>query len=373
MPVVVSPVRTRQDRRLFLELAWSLYHYDPCWVPPIREQIKELVGFRHHPFDEIGEVQPFLARRDGQVVGRIVAIVNRKHNEVHGERRGFFGFFEAIDDQQVADALFDAASRWLADRGLFQVRGPLNPSINYEVGLLVAGFDSPPTFMMTYNPPYYARLIEGAGFRKTHDVYAYQGLVAQLPEVQARLGGMAENVLEHLGAIIRPMNRSRFQQEVEMFLDLYNRSFVQMWGAVPMTPGEVRHSATGLKHLLVPEMAMLAEIDGRPAGCVFGLPDYNPAIRRADGRLFPDGIFRMLAVKRHPKRIRVLSINVVPEYQRWGLGLALMASLVPAALRYGVQEAEFSWVSETNLLARQGLEKGGATIAKTYRVYDLDR
>jgi hypothetical protein len=368
----VTPVRSARDRGEFMQLAWRLYKDDPNWVPPLRGNFKQLVGWKRHPFQEIAEQETFLARRGGQVVGRICAILNHEHNRVHQERRGFFGFFESIDDPEVAAALLESARHWLAERDVRAIRGPVNPSMNYECGLLIEGFDSPPTFMMTYNPPYYARLIEGCGFAKAHDLLAYFGHIEQLPKVAERLKHLVEGATERAGAVVRPMNKKRFRQEVELFLEMYNRACGTMWGFVPLTRGEVRELAASLKHLLVPELAVAVEAEGKTAGVVLCLPDFNPAIKEIDGRLFPFGFWKLLRAKDHIRRVRVVSINVVPEFQRWGLGIVLLGGLVPRLLSQGIQEVEFSWVSETNDLARMGLEKGGARITKRYRLYDRE-
>jgi GNAT superfamily N-acetyltransferase len=369
--VVVKPISSRQDRRSFVELPWTLYRGDANWMPPLRRNQEELLGYRHHPFHQHAEVQTFLARINGQVCGRIAAIVNHEHNRLFHEQRGFFGFFESIDDQRVATALFDAAKAWLTQRGMLEMRGPTNPTMNYECGLLIDGFDSPPVFMMTYNPPWYAALCEAYGFRKTHDLLAYIGRKEQLPQVEAQLGPLADQAQERCNAIIRPLNTSRFRHDVDLFADLYNRSLVAMWGFVPLPPEEMKSLAFSLRWLLLPELTMFAEVDGVAVGAVVGLPDYNPRIKQIDGRLLPFGWFHLLRNRKGMKCIRVISINVVPEYQRWGLGLVLMRSLVPKALEMGVTESEFSWVSEDNTMARLGLEKGGAKHYKTYRMYDL--
>jgi len=243
--------------------------------------------------------------------------------------------------------------------------------MNYECGLLIEGFDSAPTFMMTYNPPYYARLVENYGFTKGHDLLAYLGERGDLPRVAERLNPLADQAQARCQAVIRPTNRKTFRKDVETFIDLYNRTFTVNWGFVPLPPGEMRKLANSLEHLIVPEMAVIAEVDGRAVGAIIGLPDYNPRIKEIGGQLFPFGFLRLLSKKRDIKRLRVLSINVVPEYQRWGRGLVLMKALSPKGIELGFEEAEFSWISEDNDLARLGLEKGGAKIYKKYRMYDL--
>lgn len=370
--LVVVPVSGFRQRRQFLHFPWTLYKSDPYWIPPLRMDQREMVGYARHPFYDRNEIQTFLAYRNGKPCGRIAAILNRGHIERYHDNRGFFGFFESIDDQEVADGLFEAARQWFAQRGIHALRGPCNPSLNYALGLLVDGFDSSPKFMMTYNPPYYERLIENYGFRKTQDLYAYWGHIDWLPKVAARYGHIADQLVEHHGLKLRPLNPRRFVEEVKMFLDIYNRSLVNTWGFVPMSDREVRHLANGLRYLIVPELAIGAEIEGRPVGAAFALLDYNPRIRQINGRLFPLGFLRLLFGRRRIKGMRVISANVIPEFQRLGVGLALLHGLAPRVVEWGIQEVEFSWVLESNSLSRGALEKGGAKIAKTYRLYDLD-
>ncbi|HEY2882424.1 MAG TPA: N-acetyltransferase [Pirellulales bacterium] len=368
--VVVQPVNSWRDRRAFLNFAWELYRHDPIWIPPLVDNIKRLLGWKYHPFQEVGEVQTFLARRDGQVVGRIAGIVNHDHNRHYHERRGFWGFFESINDQAVANALFDTVRSWLAERNMQALRGPLNPSLNYEIGLLIEGFDDPPTFMMTYNPPYYAQLIEGYGFAKTHDLYAYLGVKSMLEGQLKRVAVLLERVKEMFNIVTRGLDTKHFKEDVESFLQIYNGACLEIWGFVPISPGEMKWMAKDMKHLIIPDLTCMAIADGKPVGAVFGLPDYNPRIKKIKGRLFPFGFLTLLSKKQDIKRVRLLSTNVMPEYQRWGVGPLLLASLVPKGLEMGMEEAEFSWVSEANLLATGSLEKGGAKLYKKYRIYD---
>jgi GNAT superfamily N-acetyltransferase len=372
MSVEVRPVGSRQERRAFLSFPWLHYQGDPLWTPPLRQNQKELVGYARHPFYDDAEAQTFLAWRGGQVVGRVAAILNHAYNRFQNEQRGFFGFFEAVDDQSVADALLAAVRDWLAERGIRQVRGPANPSQNYEWGLLVEGFHRPATFMLTYNPPYYARLLEGCGFRKAHDLYAYWGNRQTLDGLDDKLRFITAAAEERFVIHTRPLNKRHFRREVQMFLDIYNRSAAGIWGFVPLSPAEIHHLSLMLRFLIIPELARVAEVDGRPVGAVFGLPDYNPRIKEIDGRLLPWGFLRLISPKRDLKRLRMISTNVLPEYQRWGVGLVLLKGLIPKFLEYGMTEGEFSWVAESNKLSRGSLEKGGALLERTYRVYDYD-
>jgi len=367
----IIPVESRRHRKLFFNLPWDLYRGDPNWIPPLRMVKKELLNFKHHPFYDDAEIRHFLALRDGQAVGRVAAIVNHAHNRWYHEQRGFFGFFESVDDLEVAGRLFDAARGWLGERGIEAVRGPVNPSLNYEIGLLTEGFDDPPWFMMTYNKPYYPRLMDQYGFRKAQDLVAFWGHLDMLEEVSRRLYALSQIVLERFQLKCRPMDVSRFQEEITMFLHIYNKSLANTWGFVPMSDGEVKKQAAGMKQMLVPELTAVAEVDGKPIGTVFGLLDYNPRNKAIDGRLFPLGWWKLLGNRKQIKRLRLISTNVLPEYQNWGVGIALVARLVPDALAWGIQEAEFSWVLESNDLSYKTLKKGGAKISKHYRIYDI--
>jgi GNAT superfamily N-acetyltransferase len=370
--LVIKPVETSREKKQFLLLPWQIYRGDPSWVPPLRTNQKELVGYAHHPFYDEAEGQTFLALHDGKPVGRILALVNHAHNRTHNEKRGFFGFFETIDDEAVARGLLDAASGWLRERGMTSVRGPVNPSMNYEIGLLIEGFDQPPTFMMTYNKPYYQRLVEGYGFQKTQDLYAFWGHMDMVQKLDQKLYYIWEECKTRFNIQLRRMNRKKFAQEVRLFLDIYNQSMQGTWGFVPLSEREVEHMGQSLKHLIVPEMTTIAEIDGKVVGAVFALLDFNPRIKQIDGKLFPFGFLRLLWNRKGLKRIRLISTNVVPEYQKWGVGLVVAGRLLPEAQAWGVKEAEFSWVAESNSLSYKTLKRGGAQITKTYRLYDLE-
>jgi len=370
--VVVRPVTTWRQRKAFLDFPWILYRDDPCWMPPLRIMQKELAGFARHPFYRRNRAQAFLAYRGQEVCGRIVAILNVGHNERYNERRGFFGFFECQDDQEAANGLFDAVREWFAAQDIHCLRGPTNPSLNYEVGLLIDGFDTPPAFLTTYNPPYYQRLVENYGFRKAQDLYAYWGRREMLPEIQTRYLELVEQIIEHHKVHLRPLDRRHFRRDVEAFLAIYNRSLINTWGFVPMSQEEVREMARSLRFLIVPELTMGAEIDGRPIGAAFGLLDYNPRIKEIRGRLFPFGFIRLLRNKRAIKKVRLVSTNVIPEFQRLGLGLALLHAMAEPGLKFGLEEVEFSWILESNTLSWRSLHRGGAKRIKTHRIYDLD-
>ena len=368
--LTIKPVETRREWARFLELPWQINRGDPKWMPPIRQNQAELVGYRRHPFYKDAEGQTFLAFRDGRPVGRVMAILNHAHNRFQKENRGFFGFFESIDDHEVAAGLFAAVREWFEKRGITQVRGPMNPSMNYECGLLTDGFDTPPFFMMTHNLPYYQRLIEGCGFGKAEDMFAFCTPVEMLNTLDPKLASINDECRKRFNVKLRRMDRKHFDREVRLFLDIYNQALVSTWGFVPLSEAEVDHMAASMKHLIAPEMTTIAEIDGRPVGAQFGLLDYNPRIKQIDGRLFPFGFIRLLWNKRAIKRVRLVSTNVIPEYQKWGLGLVVASRIVPEVLEWGIKEVEFSWVLESNRLSYGTLKRGGAQITKRYRIFD---
>lgn len=372
MSVEIVPVTTRKQQKEFVQFAFRHYANDPNWVPPLIGNQKELLNFKPHPFYDNAEIQTFLATQNGQTVGRIAAIIDHSHNEHWNEHRGMFGFFESTDDQEVANALFDAAKKWLGEKGYQQIRGPANPSQNHEWGLLIDAFDKPPTFMMTYNKPFYAKLIENYGFTKAQDMYAFWGHVSMLQELDPKLEFVAKECRRRFDLKLRRVEKATFREDVQTFMDIYNKAVLGQWGFVPMSQTEVKHAAKGLKQLIVPEMTAIAEFEGKPVGIVFGLLDYNQLIKEIGGKLFPFGFLKLLFKRKQVKKIRLISTNVLPEFQRWGLGVVLMNQLVADVLKWGVEEAEFSWVLESNKLSRGTLERGGAKLEKTYRIYDYE-
>ena len=370
MTVQCTPVGGWSDRRAFMKLERELYAQDPNWVTPLWGERKQLCGFGSHPFYDDAESQAFLARKEGRVVGRVLAIVNHAHNRQHNETRGFFGFFECIDDVDVSRCLFDSATKWLRDKGMTDIRGPVNPSLNYECGLLVDGFDTPPTFLISYNKSYYGDLVEASDFEKCQDMYCYDSTIEDLDDLDPKLKFVIDEATRRFKVNCRPIDRSRFQEDVQVFLKIYNQSLQQTWGYVPMSNEELVHQAKQLKLLIVPELTSIAEIDGQPVGAGFGLLDYNQILKTMNGHLLPFGWLKLMTGKKKIDRLRLVSTNVLPEYQRWGLGLVTLARVLPDAIEYGIRTGEFSWVLESNTLSRGTIERGGAKKMKTQRIYD---
>lgn len=369
--MTVRPARSPADLKRFIAFPYRLYRGDPLWVAPLRVDVATLLSKTKNPFFEHGDAEYFLAQRaDGVVVGRIAAIRNDAHGAFHADEKhvGFFGFFECVDDQAVADALFGAAGDWLRSRGLTVMRGPASFSTNDECGLLVEGFETPPCLMMPHNPPYYADLFARAGFVKAMDLLAYQGSGTAPP---ARLVEAARKLARRYRITLRPLDMKRFWEEVELVKRLYNSAWEKNWGFIPMTDAEIRHLAGQLKPVVVPDLVVFAEIDGKLVGFAITLPDFNVALRHnPSGRLFPFGLLKILWHKRRIRRVRTLTLGVLEEYRRSGVDALMYEWTWTHGNRRGYDWCESSWLLETNTAIRNGMERMGFTRYKTYRMYD---
>ncbi len=366
--VAIERVQSRRSRREFIEFPYRHYRYDPHWVPPLRVEQRALFDVQRHPFYREAEMERFLAVSDGRTVGRIAAIIDHRYIRHQGETAGWFGFFETEEDPQIVAALVQAASDWLVRRGIRVMRGPMNPSANYECGLLVEGFDSPPYVMMPYNPPYYGRLLEQVGLRKARDLYAYHTTATEIQ--LARAERLAERAAHEHGVRVRPVRLKEFQAELERFFQVYNAAWSRNWGFAPMSREEMEYLGRQMRPILDPNLALLAEVHGRAVGCALALPDINQALRHARGRLFPLGLLRILYHKRAIRRMRVLILGVLEEYRTMGAAAALYAALFRNGRRAGYEEGEFSWVLEDNVMMNRSLEALGARRYKTYRIYE---
>lgn len=351
-----------------MDLPFRLYKGDPLWVPPLRRDVNELIDPSRHPFHQHATVELFLARRAGEVVGRIAAIQNDLHLAMHGDKTGFFGLFETIDDERVARALFDAAGGWLSLRGLETMRGPASFSLNEEAGLLVSGFDGPPVVMMTYNPPWYANLLESYGFSKAKDLLAYFLPYSRPVERLARIAGKLKS---RYNVTLRSLDRKHFWREVALVRKVYNEAWEMNWGHIPMTEAELDYMAKQLKPVVEPKLVVFAEVDGELAGFGLALPDFNVALKRMNGSLFPLGWAKALWYSRRIRVTRVITLGVLERFRRTGVGELIQLELMINAEKLGITGAEFSWILEDNLLMRSAIEKMGATAYRTYRLYDI--
>ncbi|HSL72814.1 MAG TPA: hypothetical protein VK864_21355 [Longimicrobiales bacterium] len=366
----VRAVANRRDLDRFIKFPWRIYENDPVWVAPLLGDVRRALDPVKHPFHQHADVACFLAWRGPDVVGRIAAIVNRRHNDFYHDTTGFFGLFESVDDQTVANALLSQAEAWLRERGCTTCRGPMNFSTNDELcspGVLVDGFDTPPMVMMAHTPPYYARLLEAAGYRKEKDLYAYWVNGETTPD---RLKQALERLRRNEAIEIRTINLKDFDREVARVKQIYNSAWERNWGFVPMTDAEFDFMAKQLRPIVEPRFVLIGEVKGEPVAFAIELPDLNQAFKHMNGRLFPIGLFKFLWYRRKIDRVRVLTLGVVSAYRGRGIDGLLIGRILEAAQPLGMAKGECSWILEDNIPMRKGLDRVGGRIYKTYRVYE---
>jgi GNAT superfamily N-acetyltransferase len=369
--VRVRAARDRRDLRRFIDLPYRLHARDPLWVPPLRRDVETLLSRGKNPFFEHAEAEYFVAERGNEVVGRIAAISNRLHNETHNDRVGFFGFFECIEDQAVAEGLLAAASQWCGQRGHDVLRGPASFSVNDECGLLVEGFDTPPVLMMPHNPRYYVRLLEEAGFTTAKDLYCYEGR-APAGDAADRVSRAAELMQKRYGITLRSLNMGDFDREVERIKQLYNDAWEKNWGFVPMTDRELDHLAEQFKPVVLPDLVTFAEKDGHTVGFSIALPDLNVAFQRNRNGSFLRGVLTALFLLKTKRisRLRVLLLGIVPEFRGKGLDAALYHWIWKKAIANRIYWGEAGWILDDNAAMNAGMVKLGWKHYKTYRLYD---
>jgi hypothetical protein len=366
--VQIVEVRGRRDLKRFVRLPYTVYRGDPLWVAPLLIDLKKMFDPRRSPFLEHGSITPFLALRDGQVVGRIAAITNGQYNTFHGVNEGFWGYFECLDDRDAAARLFDHVADWFRQRGVRTVYGPVSPSINHETGILVDGFDSSPMVIMSYNPRYYVDLVEGYGMEKVRDMYAYRGHEGEV--MPPRVSRLAERIQRRAGYTFRPFDLSRLDEDVAQMREIFNEAWSGNWGFQPFTEAEFREVAEGLKQFAIPELCPVVEHQGRLVAFLIAVPDVNAALKHARGRLFPIGLLKILWYKPKIDYLRVVVVGVRRDYLASGVMAGLYHHFIKRMFASRYRWCEMSWVLEDNPF-RQMLEQFGTTIYKTYRVYRL--
>ena len=368
MQVTITPATTSGDLKTFIRFPLHLYRRDPLYVPHLLHERSKFFS-PSNPLFKYTDVTYYLARdRQGQVVGRVTAHVNQRHNELTGEKTGFFGFFECVEDQEVARALMSTAEMRMQEMGMTAIRGPFNFSTNEECGFLVDGFDRLPVFMMTYNPSYYLDMMDRLGYSAVKDLLAYEyAYPGQIPE---HLLKFSRRLQERTGVIVRPMRRSDFEAEVTAAFEIYNAAWERNWGFVPVTEDEFRYVAGDFKAIIDPAVALIAEKDGRPVAFSLALPDYNVLLKKMNGRLFPYGFLYFLFARRQIRHIRVLLLGVLREYQRSGVDILLYYNTFKNGLAKGYRSCEMSWILEDNALMRRALDRMGATVGKRYRIFE---
>jgi GNAT superfamily N-acetyltransferase len=371
MPVDVRPVSSNSELKRFIRLPWRIYRNEPLWVPPLVFERKRFLDKRKNPFFDHGEAEYFLAWRDGEVVGRISAQIDRDFNAFHKNEWGMFGFFESEDDPEVAAALLDAAGAWLRERGRDRMVGPMDFTMNDESGIVIEGFERPPMVKQPYHPRYYQGLVEGAGLTKAQDLFMWNLEVTDREKVLPIIWQMAEKLEPEHGIKLRKLDKGKIEDEFDTFLEIYNVAWSGNWGFVPISREEIAHTAKEMKPILDEDWLMACDTpDGRTVGIALTIPDVNQAFKRMNGRLFPLGWAKFLWYKGRVDRVRVGFLGVLPEYQHTGIAAAMYAEHFRMAAVKPQDGGEMGWILESNEAMNRGMEAMGGRIVKRYRVYE---
>ncbi len=337
-------------------------------MPPLRFDVKRRLDRRKNPFFAHSDAAYFLVLRDGTALGRIAAIDYRRHNEIHGDQVGFFGWFDCVDDQAVADLLLDGAARWLGERGKDAIRGPVSFSLNDEAGVLVEGFDVMPRVLTPWNPPYYEDLLVGWGLEKAMDLVSFNLPVNSFEH--ERIGRIVERIMKRGKLVLRPFDMKNFKREVEHFKRLYNDAWHDNWGFVGLTDAEIDHMAKDLKPVVEPSLANFIEVDGEPVGFALVLPDLNHILKDLNGRLLPFGLFKLLFGLGKIPNIRLLAMGVRRDLHKSGIDSVLYYASYEAARKLGKVDSELGWVLETNSVMISTIEKVGGKRYRTHRILE---
>ena len=352
----------------FIDLPWRIYAEYPNWVPPLKKEVRRLLDPRRHPFWEFSERVLFLARRGSETVGRIAGIMDRRYNQLHNEKMGIWGFFECADDQEAARVLFSSVDTWALQKGMTFMRGPLSPSMNYESGLLIEGFDYPPAVGMTYNPPYYLRLIESCGLTKEKDLLAF--LIDgeyRLPDWMERL---AERTAQKKGVRIRHVDPKKMDAEFDLIREIYNDSWSGNWGFVPLTTNEMRDIQKNVKSFADPGLVFFMYYDNEPAAVCVIFPDVNPLLKRFNGRIGLTGLLKFLIYRHEINGLRLLMFGIKEKYRQLGLPMLAFHHIYEIArVKNKYQNLEMGWTLEDNESINSLVEEAGAKRYKKYRIF----
>ena len=365
--IEISKVSSRRDRDAFIKFPWRIYADDPAWVPPLIIERKAFLDRKRHPFYRHGDAALFLARRNGEIVGRVMASDDPNYNTLHQSNVGCFGLFDSIDDVDVAKALFDAAVKWSRDKGRSEILGPIDYSTNYVCGLLIDGFEHPPAVLTAHNPPYYQRLLEALGFEKEKDWYAWW--FSEFSKPLDRLRRIVQARTAKHGVKIRRFDLKNLAGESQRIRSVYNQAWRNNWGFVPFTEAEADHMAKEMRSLISPGGTLIAESNGVPIGFVITIPDIHIPFRRMNGRLtwfgLPIGLLRLI-YHRFTLRIgRMVALGVVEKYRCAGVAEAL----VLREIEEGFNTGELSMTLEDNFMINRFIEAMGAQRYKTYRIF----
>lgn len=351
----------------FIEFPFRLYSGDTLFSSPLKRDLKKDFS-EANPFFKHAKVRFFIVKEDGKTLGRIVSIINTRHIQYHGEKAGFFGFFECINDFEVAKLLLDTVKTELISNDMTIMRGPMNFSTNEECGFLIEGYEFPPIIMTPYNPPYYNDYMERYGMRKAKDLFAFiHDVRERLPEKVLRVAAIAEK----RGITVRPVQKESFDSEMLIFKEVYNSAWDKNWGFIPLTDEEIYYLGSKLRDIVVPELVLIAEDNGVPVGFMGLLPDFNQVLRRMQGSLNPLSIVKALYYQRRITDLRLLLLGIKREYRHRGVDALLFREGFKGILKGGYKRVEFSWILEDNIPVQRLVEMIGARLYKRYRIYEM--
>lgn len=358
----------KKDLDDFIKLPSSLYSKDPFFIPPLIKEMRMQFSEKN-PFFLHADARYFLAIKDCRNIGRIISFINRRHNEFHNERTGFFGFFDCINDISVANALFDKAVGHLKKEGMVTMRGPMNFSTNEECGFLLEGFNEAPILMTPYNPPYYNDLSEKYGMKKVKDLFGFIHNVREdLPEKILRVAAIAEK----RGIKVRPVDKGKFNEEMLVFKEVYNSAWQKNWGFIPLTDDESYYLGEKLKQIAIPELTLIAEDNGNPVGFMCLLPDFNFVLRHMNGKLNPVTILKALYYSKKITDMRLLLLGIKQEYRNKGVDALLFREGFKGVRKGGYKRVEFSWILEDNIPVQRIIGMVGGKLYKKYRIYEKE-
>ena len=372
--VTIRPVGSRRERKRFVKVPFQLHRDHPQWVAPLIFERMEFLNPSKNPWFDHAEAQLFVAERDGEPVGRISAQIDNRWDEFQGGNDALFGFFETVEDPEVARALFEAAREWSAARGRERMLGPMDFTTNDELGILIEGFERRPMILEPWHPPFYQRLIEAEGFEKAMDLLMWELQFGELKEGEAfdpSIHEAAKKALEDEGITIRNMRKRDMTAEVKRFMDVYNEAWGNNWGFVPITDAEVAYQAKHLKQVLDENWTYIAEKDGEAVGAALTLPDINQVMAKLNGRLLPFGWLKFLTGKPKIDQLRVFALGVKHDYRHTGVAAGLyLRHLEEAAKPGGIGGGEMGWILETNKPMNRAMEGMGGKVVKRYRLYE---
>ncbi|WP_439534043.1 N-acetyltransferase [Polymorphobacter sp.] len=371
------PVSNSADRDRFINLPYRLYAADPHFVPPLRAEVKALMSPTGNPWFGHGKAQFWTVERDGQVVGRISAQIDELVLSHVAPGLGQWGMFECIDDPAVATLLIDTAETWLRAQGMTRAQGPMSLSIWDEPGLLVQGFDGPPTVMMGHHLPYYQRLITSHGYAGVKDLHCWSLPIQRpFPEIVQRIVAASER---NARLVTRPVDKSNFEAEAALILDILNDAWADNWGFIPLTPAEIAHVGKKLKPIVFENLIRIAEYDGEPVGFMITLPDINELTRDLNGNLFPFGWAKLLWRLHKPRvtRVRVPLMGIRKSLQGHRVASLMAFQMIEYIRRdairdFGATDGEIGWILDDNGPMRSIADVLESEVTRTYRVFEKD-